>query len=237
MSHFSDFSASRVFPTPQCALIGVQEVTEKPEPPYPSRLGAPQSVVSRRMGGEEIGDLLRDAARGDSAAWSQLVDEFGGLVLSVARGYRLGDASTDDVVQTVWLRLAEHCHRINEPAKLAGWLATTTRNEAIRVQRSQARVAPAPDVDGDPVGLQRPLDESLLDSETHAEVLQAFRALDHETREFLSLVCTEPPLDYKTIAELTGRPVGSIGPTRARCLDKLRKAMAQQATLRHKDDQ
>ena len=64
---------------------------------------------------------------GDESAWNELVDQFAGLVWSVARSFRLGKAATDDVVQTVWLRLAEHSSRIRQPDRLASWLATTTQ--------------------------------------------------------------------------------------------------------------
>ena len=96
-------------------------------------------VHSRPM---DVGLLLRRVIEGDQRAWDELVGRFGGLVWSIARGYRLG-ALTDDVVQTVWLRLAENCDRIREPERLAAWLATTTRNEALRVSKKQARARSA----------------------------------------------------------------------------------------------
>lgn len=173
-------------------------------------------------------DLLTAAAQGDGDAWAALVDQFGGLVYSVARSYRLGPASTDDVVQTVWLRLAEHCGRIREPERLAGWLATTTRNEGVRAVRSRQRIAPLGDMSEFETAAPTAVEDDLLDDETLHEVLEAFAALDEDTQRFLRLLCADPPLDYKTISEITGRPVGSIGPTRARCLDKLRKLLPEQ---------
>lgn len=174
---------------------------------------------------ESNADLLAAAAQGDSDAWAVLVDQFSGLVWSVSRTYRLGPATTDDVVQTVWLRLAEHCGRIREPDRLAGWLATTTRNEALRAIRARQRTAPLGDMSEFETATTVSVEEDLIDSETLEEVLQAFSCLDEDTQRFLRLLCTDPPLDYKTISELTGRPVGSIGPTRARCLDKLRRLL------------
>ena len=91
------------------------------------------------------GTLLRRVIEGDQRAWDELVGRFGGLVWSIARGYRLG-ALTDDVVQTVWLRLAENCDRIRDPERLAAWLATTTRNEALRVSTKQARTRSVSDL-------------------------------------------------------------------------------------------
>ena len=174
---------------------------------------------------ESNADLLAAAAQGDDEAWAVLVDQFSGLVWSVARGYRLGPASTDDVVQTVWLRLAEHCGRIREPDRLAGWLATTTRNEAVRAVKARQRISPLGDMSDFETATSASVDEDLIDAETLDEVLQAFSGLDEETQRFLRLLCADPPLDDKTISEITGRPVGSIGPTRARCLKKLRKLL------------
>ena len=90
----------------------------------------------------EAQELLRRVIDGDERAWDEVVDRFAGLVWSVARSYRLSSAATDDVVQTVWLRLAEHASRIRQPERLASWLATTTRNEALRVIRGNSSTDP-----------------------------------------------------------------------------------------------
>lgn len=143
---------------------------------------------------------------------------------SVARSYRLG-ASTDDVVQTTWLRLAEHLDRIREPERLAGWLATTTRNEALRVLNKRARSVPFGDVPEASDASVSLLDELAVDDDTLAHVMTAFRQLSESDQHLLRLLCTVPPLDYATIAEILGRSIGSIGPTRARVLDKLRRLL------------
>lgn len=171
-----------------------------------------------------VGDLLQAAAAGDEAAWAVLVERFAGLVWSVARGYNLDSASLEDVCQTVWLRLAEHAGRIKEPERLGGWLATTTRNEALRVQRCRQRVVPQ-EHRSDLASVDAPVDDDLLGSESLTEVLAAFDRIDEACRRLLRLLCAVPPLDYETISQLTGRPVGSIGPTRQRCLAKLRKLL------------
>jgi len=172
-----------------------------------------------------VGELLDGAARGDEPSWTALVDRFGGLVWSVARSFGLDRASVEDVTQTVWLRLAEHCGRIHEPDRLAGWLSTTTRNEALRVLRCRQRVAPQEQVIELDHSTEPPVDDALLGAETLAEVLRAFALLDEDSQRLLRLLCVVPPLDYATISELTGRPVGSIGPTRQRCLQKLRNLL------------
>lgn len=154
-----------------------------------------------------------------------MVDRYAGLVWSVARSYRLGAAATDDVVQTVWLRLAEHCSRIRDPDRLAAWLATTTRNEALRVIRHTQRTQPHERLDDRADATTLSTEDRVGDDETLRTVLAAFAQLPHEDQQLLRLLCTVPPLDYQTISEMLGRPIGSIGPTRARCLERLRKLL------------
>jgi RNA polymerase sigma factor (sigma-70 family) len=186
----------------------------------------------------DVGDMLRRAIEGDQWAWDELVGRFGGLVWSVARSYRLG-ASTDDVVQTVWLRLAENLDRIREPERLAGWLATTTRNESLRVISKRSRAIPYGDVPEQADTTVSLLDELAVDDDTLVHVLAAFRQLSETDQQLLRLLCTVPPLDYATIAEMLQRSIGSIGPSRARAIDKLRRLLPpgldDQPTLRRNE--
>ena len=170
-------------------------------------------------------ELLDASRRGDPSGWEGLVVRYERLVWSVARGFRFDDATTADVVQTVWLRLAESLDRIREPDSLPAWLATTCRHECSSVGRRREREV----VDDVVVDLRlgragRPddIDDDLLDSEARREVLAAFAQLGDGCQQLLRLLCTDPPLGYQLISEITGRPIGSIGPTRQRCLDKLR---------------
>jgi RNA polymerase sigma factor (sigma-70 family) len=179
-------------------------------------------VHSRPM---DVGLLLRRVIEGDQRAWDELVGRFGGLVWSIARGYRLG-ALTDDVVQTVWLRLAENCDRIRDPERLAAWLASTTRNEALRVSKKQARTVSIGEVPERTDNTASSLEDLVTDDDTLGRVLEAFAKLSAADQEFLRLFCTVPPLDYATIAEMIGRPIGSIGPSRERALAKLRKLLS-----------
>ncbi|MGI9029954.1 MAG: RNA polymerase sigma factor [Ilumatobacteraceae bacterium] len=173
----------------------------------------------------EAQDLLRRVIDGDERAWNEVVDRFAGLVWSVARSYRLPSAATDDVVQTVWLRLAEHASRIRQPDRLASWLATTTRNEALRVIRGNQRVTPQSNYDERAEPTTPSVEERVADAATLQAVLDAFAQLSPEDQQLMRLLCAVPPLDYETISELIGRPIGSIGPTRARCLDRLKKLL------------
>lgn len=175
---------------------------------------------------DQPSSLLGRAARGDEQAWNGLVDQYSGLVWSVVRIFRFDHATTADVCQTVWLRLAEHAGTIRDPDRLGGWLAATARNECYRLVRGRRREVL------DPLGDERgarpdqpvapAVEERFLVAEEQAEVAAAFRELPHPCQELLRLLCLDPPLDYATVGRLIDRPVGSIGPTRHRCLDKLR---------------
>jgi len=170
-------------------------------------------------------ELLNRVVDGDERAWEKLVERFAGLVWSVARSFRLSAASTDDVVQTVWLRLAEHSARIREPDRLASWLATTARNEALRVIRGHSRLRPSDTIDDHSEPTASSIEDLVTDDVTLRAVLDAFAQLSDDDQRFLRLLCAVPPLDYQTIAELLGRPIGSIGPTRARCIERLRRLL------------
>jgi RNA polymerase sigma factor (sigma-70 family) len=172
------------------------------------------------------GELLIRAANGERGAWDALVDRFGHMVWSVARGFRLDDASAKDVSQTVWLKLIENIDSIHDPERLPGWLATTCRREALRVSRGQDRDVPT-EFEYDVEDPSPSLEETLIDDEDHRFVVEAFKSLDDVCQQLLRLMVIEPVLSYEEISEVTGRPIGSLGPTRARCLDKLRSATSR----------
>lgn len=190
-----------------------------------SRLAA----VRGQSRGGDVADLLARVNDGDEQAWNELVDRFAGLVWSVARSFRLSAAATEDVVQTVWLRLAEYSARIREPERLAAWLATSTRHEALRVIRGHQRMVPYSDFsetsDAASLSVEDVVTDDVTDDIAVRAVLDAFVRLPAADQQLLRLLCTDPPLDYKTIAELLGRSIGSIGPSRARSLAKLRKLL------------
>lgn len=171
-----------------------------------------------------VGELLVGAAKGDAASWSAIVAEFSGLVWSVARAHRLDAADAADVSQTVWLRLIEHADRIREPERLAGWLSTTTRNECLRVLRRRGRQVPT-DLELDTTEDEdvEPLDAALLDSERDRALWRAFRTLSEACQRLLRVLLCDPPLSYQEVSEVMDMPIGSIGATRKRCLERLRR--------------
>lgn len=167
------------------------------------------------------GDLVRRAAAGDSTAWSELVERFAPLVWSVARAHRLRDADAADVSQTIWLRLVEHLDRLADPDRLAGWLVVTTRHECLRALRWNQRVdlieEPVLDVRTDDLGGR------LEQHERSVALLAAVDRLPSRCHLLVRLLLLDPPPAYEVISESLDMPIGSIGPTRARCLQRLRE--------------
>lgn len=179
----------------------------------------------------QVHELLEGAAAGSQAAWDALVDRYGGLVWGVVRSFRLDPATAADVSQTTWLRLVENLHKIRQPEALPGWLATTARREALRVLKHKQRVVPTVAVEAmlDPVFADPAAD--LLANERDRDLVAAFSQLSDDCRQLLRLLTSDPPLEYAEISKIIDRPVGSIGPTRARCLERLRrKLVAEEAT-------
>jgi RNA polymerase sigma factor (sigma-70 family) len=183
----------------------------------------------------DAGDLVTAALHGDKASWEVLVARYSGLVWSVARGYRLASADAADVFQTTWLRLAEHLGRITNPSQVGAWLATTARHEALRVARGANRMVLADDAtlvalghvdDYSPEAATLDAEQVRLDAERAERVWRAFGKLPERCRELLRILIASPPPSYAEVAVALGMPVGSIGPTRARCLRRLRERLA-----------
>ena len=179
---------------------------------------------------EDVERQVHAARDGDAAAWTALIDGHSGLVWSVVRGFRFDEETSKDVFQTVWLKLAEHLDRIREPAKLPGWLGQTTRNECVGVVRQRGRVMPSDAVAelGTPIGVSGAdipgPGEQLERDESRRAVATAFARLPERCQQLLRLLITDPPVSYEDISALLEIPIGSIGPTRARCLGSLRSS-------------
>jgi RNA polymerase sigma factor (sigma-70 family) len=173
------------------------------------------------------GALLAQAAAGDERAWNALVAQHTRLLWSVARSYRLDQADAADVVQTTWLRLLEHLHRIEDPTRLVGWLVTTARRECLRVLRRSGRERLVVDEDAalDIVDDDDPVETRLITDERNATLWRAFRRLPERCQRLLRIAVAMPQA-YDEVSTALGMPVGSIGPTRARCLVQLRKLLA-----------
>ena len=178
--------------------------------------------------------LVAAAQSGDSAAWSALVDRYAPLVWNVCRRHRLSQADAADVSQTVWLRLVERLDAVRDPEALAGWLVTTTRREALRALTAARRQVPAGaegELDiADDVDLTAP-DRGLLRLERQEAVLAALAELPDPLRQLLLMLVADPPKPYSEISETLGIPIGSIGPTRMRGLERLRRLLAAQGMV------
>lgn len=174
--------------------------------------------------GAETARLVRAAASGDPQAWDALVDRHSSLLRSIARAHRLSPADAEDVVQTTWLRFLEHLPRITTPASARGWLATTARRECLRILRQGAKCVPSEELPEAPLQRDPPgIDARLLESERDEALWQAFGRLPIRDQALLGLLIAEPPLSYEQISTAMDIPTGSIGPTRARCLSRLRR--------------
>jgi RNA polymerase sigma factor (sigma-70 family) len=181
-----------------------------------------------------ITDLVTAAARGDEGAWDLIVKRYLPLVYSVMRSFRLSRSDAQDVNQAVWLRLVEHLDDIRDPRALPGWIAVTTRHEALHLLGSRKRtvlIDPMSSQVFDDQPLSAPTDEDLLRSERRQVLREALAELPQKQRELLLLLVADPPVSYTEISKRLGIPVGSIGPTRARCLERLRATSTLKAFL------
>ncbi len=177
--------------------------------------------------------LVSQAREGDQSAWNAIVGRYLPLVCGLARRYRLSEADGDDVCQTVWLRLVEKLGDIREPAALPGWIATTTRNECLRVIAGRKRMTPVDPVESSTLaGVTDDLaGADLVAAEERQALRDGLASLPDDRRELLLILLTDPPIPYADISERLGIPVGSIGPTRARALEQLRNTPALRALI------
>ena len=198
-------------------------------PRAPTRTGA-APVRDNSM----ITDLVTRAAEGDKHAWDALVERYISLIWSICRRHRLSDADAEDVGQNVWLQLMHQLGKIRDPAALPGWLATVTRRECLRVMTATqwpptAGYAISAEIIADEQSATA--EQELLAAERHAALREAFAALQPSGQRLIALLLEDPPVSYAEISARLGIPAGSIGPTRRRCLDKLRRYPAVAALI------
>jgi RNA polymerase sigma factor (sigma-70 family) len=200
-------------------------------------------------GMSEVNRLVRASANGSEAAWNELVRRYTPLVMAVTRGYQLAAADAQDVSQTVWLRLVEHIAGLREPEALPGWLVTTAQRECGRQIRQGRRVLPVdPGADtclrrctatdrtadraaGPAAGMAADPAADILRAELRQALRDGLGELPARDQQLLRLRAADPPKSYRQISQLTGMPIGSIGPTIRRCLDRLRETCALRAYL------
>jgi RNA polymerase sigma factor (sigma-70 family) len=184
-----------------------------------------------------VATLVQRAKESDSRAWAELVARFNGMIAATGRRYRLSPSDISELQQTTWLRLVENLHRIEQPERVGGWLATTARRESLVLVRRASKYRPGADE-----MLANMADKHLPEPDTRpiAEerkvvMRAAWEQLRPRCQELLSLLIDEDPMGYKDLSKLLDMPVGSIGPTRARCLEYLRRLVEEAMSAGNSD--
>ena len=172
----------------------------------------------------EVANLVRRAADGDRGAWDRLVAQYARLIWSITVDFKLSESDAADVAQTTWLRLLEHIDRIQYPDRVGSWLAATARNECLRNLAAHKRVVLGHE-DGElseAIAHDQDVDARLLAAERDQTVRDALSRLPRRWQRLLELLMADPPASYAEISDQLDLPIGSIGPTRGRCLAQLR---------------
>jgi len=174
--------------------------------------------------------LVGAAVEGYEWAWTELVTRFTGLITSVGRRHGLSAADVNELQQTTWLRLVENIHRIRQPERVGGWLATAARRESLQILRRANRYV----TDADQFLAKQPSEAGAnpeagpLAEERAKAVRAAWEHLNPRCQQMLSLLVADEAMAYRDLSALLSMPIGSIGPTRARCLEHLRHLVAQE---------
>lgn len=175
-----------------------------------------------------VGDLVLAAREGDAEAWDALVARFAGRVRAVARSYRLSESDAEDVSQVTWLRLVSNLDRIRDPDRVGAWLVTTASHEALRIIRRAGRHGVGDDgweeaiVSDDPAA-----DSRMIVAERDRALWKAMGMVPAACQRLLRLLAADPPPSYEEVSAVLDMAPGSIGPTRRRCLDRLRVQLAR----------
>ena len=175
--------------------------------------------------------VVAAAASGDERAWDELLDRFGSMIWAVARAHRLCDADAADVTQATWTALLTHLDQLNDPDRVGAWLATTARRECLRLLGKSRSFVPygdeLPEPDPDE---QDPLADLEVDQRDTA-LWRGFRRLRDADQALLRLLIADPAPSYEEISAALEVPIGSIGPTRARALERLQRELRRDGTL------
>lgn len=189
--------------------------------------------MSTDFGDEDDAAILARCQSGDGAAWEVLVDRYQRLVYAIVLRTGMDEHMAADVFQIVFTRLLEHLPRLTQPDRLQAWIVTTTRREAQRQRQRDQLAVSMTDSHGDAsYGAEWELaddspgaDETIEQLQQMNELRNAMDRLDDRCRTLLLLLSRDEDvkLTYDEVAQRLGVSVGSIGPTRSRCLDKLRR--------------
>jgi len=174
--------------------------------------------------------VFRAAADGDQEAWRTLISHFQGMIAAIGRRHGLGHSDVGELQQTTWLRLIEHMDRIEHPERIGGWLATTARRETFKLVARGHRFQTGADTMlanmADPASPE--LDAGPLARERNGKLEAAWNRLRPRCQRLLALLIADDFGGYNTLSEVLDMPIGSIGPTRGRCLEHLRRLVAEE---------
>lgn len=185
----------------------------------------PQDRTPKDRAPVDLDQLIGRCREGNPRAWEQLIRTYSPVVWAVIRSQGLKQADGEDVYQLTWQKLVEHLHKLEQPGRVAAWLVTVAKREAISRARQARRMVSVPDPADFllPADMAVPAPEEWTIARSDGERLRtAIRNLPEEHRALLELLFAEPPLSYDYIAASVGMARGSIGPTRRRILAKMR---------------
>jgi RNA polymerase sigma factor (sigma-70 family) len=173
---------------------------------------------------DELVGMIRAGGAARAGAWTDLLRRHSPKMYAVARSFDIDQATGEDLVQTAWLRFLERHHQLRDASSVGPWLCMIVRNEARRLV-TRRRVVPVADGwEARPADTPPPI-SGLVAAERAAALRSAFARLGDDCRQLLSLMLADPPLSYDEIAAALDRPRGSLGPTRQRCLEHLRRLL------------
>lgn len=172
-----------------------------------------------------IEDIWARVLGGDPSAWEELVLKYAALVYSVARRTGLRQAEAEDCAQQTWMALYTGRHTIRDPLHLPAWLTSTARRKAMRTRRRQLKADELHKSTDAPAEVSQP-DEAIMAMQRIAQLDLAMEQLDDKCQRVLTEIFLAPEdLSYRDLALRLGMPENSLGPTRMRCLKKLRKIL------------
>jgi RNA polymerase sigma factor (sigma-70 family) len=177
----------------------------------------------------DLARLVRAGAEGDPVALERLVDRFDRMLRGVTRSFRLSRWDADDVIQATWLQFMQHGRALREPAALSGWLATTARRQSLLLLQRHVREQLMDDPSCDTAGDHAEPERELLATERREALHGALGELPDRQRDLIRLLLANPDVSYEEVSRQLAMPIGSIGPTRARSLDRLRRTSKLQA--------
>ena len=179
----------------------------------------------------DVRTVLAAAAAGDERAWDELLDRFGSMIWAVARAHRLGDADAADVTQATWTALLTHLDQVKDADRVGAWLATTARRECLRLLGRARSIVPYGDELPEAEASDEPAVDGLEIDERDAALWRSVGRLRDSDQALLRLLIADPAPSYEEISAALDIPVGSIGPTRARALERLRRELRRDGAL------